>query len=747
MFERRVRVLLILFSAVGAVLVARLVQLQVVHADYYIRQGEQALIQTPVSLPFVRGSITDRFGEVLVSDEPSWNLSLEYSTLAILFESDGGTLAREAKRWRRIQHLPATLDAESVQHSLRAELDKMWEELGEFVTVAAIPVSPKQLFNRARDAFERVQTVRRAVAARRGFDAPIAEESQPHALLSGLDAAQQILARERLGAYPWISIEPTSSRRFSEHAEPFAHLLGRLSRVDAAAVAADPEADDPFAEYQSDELMGVSGAEYAAERTLRGRRGRLVADRDGHVLEQLDAEHGRDVRLTLHAPLQRRLYQLLAEAVEQHADSSGGAIVVLDVRTRDILALVSYPAYDPNRFDELYSILRDDTDRLPLRFRAVGSRYAPGSTLKPLAALGGLMQGKITLDTREECTGYLFPDNHDGWRCWEVRGTSTRMAHGSIDVVEALTGSCNIFMYRLGERMGVDRLCSVFDMAGIGRGSGIGLREDEEGINPTPEWLKKHKNQAATVGAARQFAIGQSEVTATPIQIANLMATYASGRYRPATLIPPERPTPEWKLPATNEQLLAIRRGIYGVVNDPEGTAYKYARFINDRYALCGKTGSATAYPWPTAYRVPYLDENDDANVALIPEASREQAIQRFRREYPGMRFDPENVEVARRWPPHKPQQGENFSHAWFGGFLQPLGSTGHPDWSQEAPLAFAVLVEFGGSGSVTSGPLGAKVAAELVETIQSEPRPESGSPSEPRAQASGVPSPTERSD
>lgn len=722
MFERRLRVLLVLSFALGAGLVARLVQLQVVQADYYVRQGELALIQTPVSLPFVRGSITDRFGEVLVADEPSWDVAVDYTTLAILFESEGGTLQREARRWRRMRRLPTTLDEKSVEQSLREEIDKMWGDFEAFVRQAALPLTPQQLGARARDAFERVRTVRRAVARRRGFDAPIAEESQSHALLTGLSAEQHILAREQLAAHPWIRIEPASTRRFAEHAEPFAHALGRMGRVDPEAIAADPNAEDPFAEYRSDERMGVAGVEYAAEHTLRGRRGRLTTDRDGRILEQIDAEHGRDVRLTLHAPLQRRLYQLLAESVEQHADSSGGAIVALDVKSREVLALVSYPGYDPNRFDELYSILRDDTDRLPLAFRAVSVRYAPGSTLKPLAALSGLMQGKLSLDTREECTGYLFPERHDAWRCWEVRGTSTRMAHGSIDVVEALTGSCNIFMFKLGERLGVDRLCNTFDMAGIGRGSGIGLREDEEGINPTSEWLRSHKNLTAGAGPARQFAIGQSEVSLTPIQVANLIAVYASGRYRPATLISGATPAPEWKLPATDEQLSAIRRGIYGVVNDPHGTAYKYARFENARFALCGKTGSATAHPWATAFRVPYLDENDDTQMALIPEASRDQAVQRFRREYPGMRFDPQNVEIARRWPPHTPADREKFSHAWFGGFLQPLDAAGRPDWSREAPVAFAVLVEFGGSGSVTSAPLGAKVAAELVESVLSEP-------------------------
>lgn len=718
MFERRLRVLLALFSLVGAVLIARLAQLQIVHADYYTRQTEQALILTPVSLPFVRGSITDRGGEVLVGDEPCWDLSLDYAVIAALFETDGAALEREAKRWRRVRRLPPEMTTAQVQETLRAEIDAMWSDLQSFLTETAAPISSKQLFDRARAVFDRMGTVRRAVALRRGFDAPIAEESNPHSILAGLDASQQIRARERFARYPWVHVEASSSRRFAEHNEPFAHVLGRLGRVDAAAIASDPNADDPFAEYQADERMGISGVEYAAEKILRGRRGRIISDRDGRILEQVDAEHGRNVQLTLHATLQRRLYQLLADVVEQHADSSGGAIVVLDVATREVLALISYPSFDPNRFDELFPILRDDTDRLPLMFRSVASRYPPGSTIKPLVCLGGLMEGRITLDTREECTGYLFNDFRTGWRCWEVRGTNQRMAHGSVDVVQALTGSCNIFMFRLGERMGVDRLCNVFDKAGVGRGSGIGLREDEEGINPTQEWLRVHKNMSVTPGTARQFAIGQGEVAATPVQVANFMATYANGRYRPVTLIRSGKPSPEWKLPATAEQLLAIRRGVYGVVNDPSGTAYKYAHFINDRYALCGKTGSATAHPWPTAYRVPCIDENEDAKTVLIPEASRQQAINRFRSEYPGLRFDPDDVDIARRWPPHAPTDGENFSHAWFGGFLQPLDGAGHPDWGKEAPLAFAVLVEFGGSGGQTSGPLATRVAAELLDVL-----------------------------
>jgi cell division protein FtsI/penicillin-binding protein 2 len=570
----------------------------------------------------------------------------------------------------------------------------------------------------ARGIYERVMRVRDIVEQYRGFDAPVAEERQAHAVVGELDAQQQIAAREVFARYPWVHVVPASTRTFGYDAKPFAHLLGRLGRVDADDVATDPAVDDPFASYQADERIGITGVEHLAERTLRGRRGEVTIDRDGTVLDEIEAENGRDVVLTIHAPLQRRLYRLLGETVRQHEASSGGAIVVLDVPTREVLALVSYPSYDPARFDEEYPRLRDDTERLPLRFRAVSNRYPPGSTVKPLACLAGLINRRITLDSREHCSGYLFDDVRGSWRCWQVHGTDIRKAHGDIDVVEALTGSCNVFMFRLGQSVGVDRLCATFEMAGVGRTTGIGLREENRGINPTPDWLMTNKNTPVTPGTARLFAIGQGEIAMTPVQVANLFAVYASGRWRPVTLVPTEERVPEWKLPATGEQWNAIRRGIYGVVNDPSGTAHKYAYFKNERYALCGKTGSATAHPWPTSYSIPYIDENGAEESAVVRAGAERQATEDFQRRYPLATFDPTEVEVASRWPPIPPAEGSNHSHAWFGGFLQPVHPDGRPDWSQAPQVAFAVLVEFGGSGGRTSGPLAKHVAAELLQVL-----------------------------
>jgi len=717
MFEARLRVLLITLGVAGAILVARLFELQAVHADYYRERTQRAMRLTPQTLPFVRGSIRDRRGEVLACDEPSWDITVRFDILAADAETDAETdadrMRRAARLWKR--HFGAATDEEA-EVALRDSLQAMWFDIDALVADEQLPLGDEWPRDRAADIVRRVMRVHEAVSARRGFDTEVLEETQAHAVVSGLSARQQIAARERLAAYPWVSVSPSSVRRAVGDAVPLAHVLGRLGRVDADTVDGDDQADDTFARYLASETHGVSGVEYAAERQLRGRRGQITQERDGSTVEIIDPEDGHDVFLTLDAELQRRLYDVLGQAVSDVSTSPGGAMVVLDVPSREVLALVSYPSYDPNRFDVDYAALRDDTRSLPLRFRAVSSQYAPGSTIKPLACLAGLMSGRINLDTRVDCTGYLFPGRRDAWRCWEIHGTGRRMAHGPVDVTAALTGSCNIFMYHLGEAVGVDGLCAAFDMVGLGRSAGLGLIEEAVGVNPTPSWLAMNRDTPVYPAHARNFAIGQGELLVTPVQLANLMATYASGVYRPVSLIGRHAETPQWRLPVSEEQWRAVRKGIYGVVNDPMGTAYRYAYFRHDNLVLCGKTGSATAHPWPIAYDVPYLDGEGRERVATVRAGALGPAIERFVTDHPNASFDPEMVTVAGRWPPAPPEDGGRHSHAWFGGYLQRLDALGEPDWSLTPRIAFAVLVEFGGSGGRTSGPLAREVARVLAD-------------------------------
>ena len=717
MFESRLKLLLGVLGVAGLILVGRLFQLQVVQADYYRQRAERTLRLQPRVLPFVRGAIRDRTGEVLVSEEPAWDVRIDFDVLAA---DAGDKMDRTTRRYRKWKRQYQATDHADFEQAFRTDLEAMWLDVDAFSEPNARDGGIQRLKRRALAILDRVQRIHEAVSRRRGFDTTVVEETVPHALVTGLDAEQQIVAREVFARYPWVHVLPSSQRHATSDGVPFAHVLGRLGRVDAQVVSSDPNVDDPFARYLASEWVGVSGVEFAAEKSLRGRRGRMIVERDGRQVELIEPQDGQDVHLAIHAELQRRLYRLLGQTVGQVPESSGGAIVVLDVSTRETLAIVSFPSYDPNRFDEEYAGLRDDTQSLPLRFRAVSSQYAPGSTIKPLVCLAGLMSGRIDLDTRFNCSGYLNPQQRTAWRCWEIHGTGIRMAHGSVDVVEALTGSCNVFMYRLGEAVGVDRLCNAFDMAGIGRekGTRLGLREEARGINPTPSWLATNRNTSVYPAHARNFAIGQGELLVTPVQLANLMATYASGRWRPLTLVGCGREKPEWRLPVTDEQWRAVRRGIYGVVNDPNGTAHKYAHLQHDRYVLCGKTGSATAHPWPTAYEIPYVDEYGEHWIAKVHGGSAASAIEQFVREQPNATFDPSKVTVARRWPPEPPVNGGKHSHAWFGGYLQAVDGLGEPDWSQEPRIAFAVLVEFGGSGGRTSGPLAREVARQIIDVF-----------------------------
>ena len=730
MFETRLKLLLFVLGGAGLILVARLFQLQAVQADYYRKRSERAVRLEPEVLPFVRGAIRDRTGEILVADEPSWDVRVDFAVLAadVGVERDR---SRRFRNWtRRHRFTPAfrswkgrhqSPDRDTLERAFRTELHAMWMDMAAFSGPQQGDADVEVLQRRAREIYDRVLRIHQIVSDRRGFPTTVKEENIAHALITGLDAHQQIEAREVFARYPWVHVVPSSRRRATSDGAPFAHVLGRLGRVDAQVVSSDPNVDDPFARYLASEWVGVSGVEYVAEGSLRGRRGQMTIERDESLIELIEPQHGRDAYLAIHAELQRRLYLMLGDAVSRIPESPGGAIVVLDVSTRETLAMVSFPSYDPNRFSEEYAALRDDTRSLPLRFRAVSNQYAPGSTIKPLVCLAGLMSGQIDLDTRFNCSGYLNPQQRTAWRCWKIHGTSMRMAHGSVDVVEALTGSCNIFMYRLGEAVGVDRLCNAFEMAGIGRSPGLGLREEAVGVNPTSSWLATYRHTAVFPAHARNFAIGQGELLVTPVQLANLMATYASGRYRPLTLVGCGREKPEWRLPVSDEQWRAVRKGIYGVVNDPHGTARKFAHLQHDRYVLCGKTGSATAHPWPTAYDIPYVNEYGEHRIARVPAGASKPAIKQFVRKQPKATFDPSAVTVARRWPPEPPVDGGKHSHAWFGGYLQKVDGLGDPDWSQEPRIAFAVLVEFGGSGGRTTGPLAKEVARVVIEVFGKE--------------------------
>jgi cell division protein FtsI/penicillin-binding protein 2 len=763
LFEQRLRTALIALAGVVLIIVLRLVQLQVVHGATYQAEAEALLRNDPTPLPFARGCILDRQGHTLVSDEPCWEIQLDYEVIGTLATAatsrtrgpsdtpegaeDEDFVASGLRRYRRALRFPSGATSQEKAATLRAEFADTAESLVDFAARHGIlheqggPITVNSLCEDSAQIVARVRRIREAVKARRGYAVTVREEVMPHALVGGLDAAQQVAARETFARYPWVHVVDSTYRCLHGRIEPLAQVLGRLGRVDAADIADDSQADNLFARYLPNERLGITGVEQAAEQRLRGRRGQLITDREGNELEIIPPEDGADVTLTLRQDLQSRLYDLIGAAVRAQPLSSGGTAVVLDVRSREVLALVSYPGYDARRFNEIYDDLRDDTATQPLRFRAVMNQYPPGSIMKPLTCLTALRKGVVSLDTRIECTGYLFPEYRDRWRCWEIAGTGIRKAHGPVNVVESLRGSCNVYMYKVGEMVGIDALCNAFYEVGIGRPSGLGLIEEAEGVNPTPAWLAS-RGRGVSRGKARLFAIGQGELLVTPVQVANLVAVYASGSYQQVKLVRNDgRERPRWQLPGRPEYWAAIREGLYEVVNDPEGTAYRTARFTHPDYALCGKTGSATAYPWPTAYYIPCRDQDGNLFETVLPAGSRKDAMDRFAREYPDLLIEEDGVRVASTWPPSSlNDDGETsrHAHAWFAGFLQRIDAQGQPVWSEQPHLAFVVLIEFGSSGGHTAAPVAKDMCSLLLDILGPDLDPDYVAP-EP-ADSFGVP-------
>jgi len=361
-----------------------------------------------------------------------------------------------------------------------------------------------------------------------------------------------------------------------------ANVIGYVGEVSEA------ELDTPdMARYQQGDVIGKDGIERQYNERLMGVDGqrRVTVDNLGNehqVLEEKPSTPGKTLQTTLDLDL-----QVVAELAMDQARK--GAVVALDPRTGEVLAMVSRPNYDPNLFAARirtsdWKTLVNNPDH-PLLNRTIQAQLAPGSTFKPIMALAGLESGAIDDDFKVHCSGGASFYGHYH-KCWRKQG------HGSIEVHRAIRESCDVFFYTVGNKMGIDTIAKYGEMAGLGHRTGIDLPHEAEGIMPSTRWKQRLFREKWYVGETISVAIGQGALTVTPLQLASAIGGIAMGGIWHTPHMVKESPAmqPARKSDLNFENVSKVINGMYGVVNEGGGTGSS-ARIpgIN----VCGKTGSA----------------------------------------------------------------------------------------------------------------------------------------------------------
>ncbi len=370
--------------------------------------------------------------------------------------------------------------------------------------------------------------------------------------------------------------------RFYPYADIYAHVLGYVGPV-----SEKDKKDNPLYMVPGFKI-GKSGLERYFDSKLQGRGGtiKLEVNAYGRVMNEIErnsGEEGESLKLTIDARLQRAAYEAFGE--------ESGAAVVLDVRTGEILALVSTPSFDPNLFTNGISYKHWNAllnnERTPLVNKAVSGQYSPGSTFKVVVALAALEAGVIDLNTRFNCNGGLDVGNIR-FHCWRHSG------HGSLNVIEALKYSCDIFFYETAMTLGIDKIHDMAVKLGMGNLIEVGLDNEKSGIIPSKAWKKARYGVSWTQGDAANSGIGQGYVLVTPLQLVTMLARVVNGGYavQPTFIKPTKKELSKVKrLDISTKNIEIVKRGMFEVVNGVGGTAGR-ARFNINGAMMGGKTGT-----------------------------------------------------------------------------------------------------------------------------------------------------------
>lgn len=615
----RYNLITILVYIVGIVLIVQLFNLQIVNGKEY-RETSNTRLSRETVIKAARGSIKDRTGNLLVTTKMGFNIEL-YKT-KINTTTLNKTILNiikilENNNDKYINNLPISI--EPFKFTIDDEESQVnWKKENDIKEDA----TPEQCFYELKEKYKieqdnilevyKIMVVRYEIS-RNGYSS-----IRPVTIAKDVSRESAVKLGEQSIYFPGISAtnEPMVSYPSGSLAS---HILGYVGNI------TETELDGREDTYGINDVIGKVGIQYVFEEYLRGKDGikQLDMSVDGTITDEYitqEAVAGSDVILTIDANLQAATEKALANNIKKIAsggfskrsDAKAGAAVVMNVKTGEILAMASYPDYEPELFVNGISQKKlDEYNKGDNIFnRAISGVYAPGSTFKMITAIAGLETGVITPTEKINDIGVYKKAHEPACWIWNSYG----MSHGWLNVTEAITHSCNYFFYEVGYRATIDNIAKYAKYYGLGEKTNVELPMEEKGIVATRDKAKERGDEWQ-IGETLSAAIGQSYNSYTPIQMAKYISMLANGgepidvtivksindvngnqvskeditKFVNAKLgLIKEK---KENLNIKKENIDAILKGMKGVTSEEGGTAY--STFANFNIELGGKTGSA----------------------------------------------------------------------------------------------------------------------------------------------------------
>lgn len=598
-YSKRGTVVICIFAAIFIFFGVNLFRIQILDTN----QESQTSVSTyDVTVEAVRGEILDRNGYPLVTNKQVNKIVFNYErfpkdygerneiikALITLFDRNGiewndnlpievvdGRLVFSEGKENEISYLKS----EAFLHlNYYATVENCFQALSDRYGLSEMPLS------QARDVASVYYSM-----VKNGFNT-----GRNYVFATDVSGELVSVIMEKSDIFPGVNLQISSEREYTDGTVA-PHVLGMVGAISEGEYESYKELG-----YTRNDVVGKSGVELSFESQLRGTNGvkTVTVDSSGNKTEAYTVEpvNGNTVILTIDYELQKVAQQALEEGVKSLENKNSrdypmsGAVVVMDTRTNECLAIASYPTYDNSTYAENAAELNSD-EATPLWNRALRSTYTPGSTIKPAVAMAGLEEGVITADTKITCAGI--------YRYYEDYQPGCTDRHGKQNAVNALFNSCNIFFYETSRLLGIEKLNSYFTMFGLGEKTGIELNESSGTVDSVA--LREQKGEIWTPGLTIQAGIGHGDNQFTPIQLCSYVSTIANRgvRYKASIVKSVRTPDLSGTVSETEPQILSqadfasenwdtVHKGMLKV-----GTE-SYADFSAVPVKVAAKTGTTT---------------------------------------------------------------------------------------------------------------------------------------------------------